>query len=94
MKNITLSAPEPLIEAARQRAQEEHTTLNAEFRTWLASYGQRKQLGAPHSSQKEAAFYAKYMFSGADRWTDAAQRVEPDPVKYPGDGEPTRHGTQ
>ena len=43
MKNITLSAPEPLIEAARKRAHEEHTTLNAEFRTWLASYGQRKQ---------------------------------------------------
>lgn len=42
MKNITLSAPEPLIEAARKRAADEHTTLNAEFRNWLESYGQRK----------------------------------------------------
>jgi hypothetical protein len=42
MKNITLSAPEPLIEAARKRAVEEHTTLNAEFRNWLENYGQRR----------------------------------------------------
>ncbi len=44
MKNITLSAPEPLIEAARKRAADEHTTLNAEFRNWLESYGQRRQV--------------------------------------------------
>lgn len=43
MKNITLSADESLIEAARERAQAEHTTLNAEFRHWLADYAKRKQ---------------------------------------------------
>lgn len=43
MKNITLSADERLIEAARERAQAEHTTLNAEFRRWLADYAKRKQ---------------------------------------------------
>ncbi len=42
MKNITLSADEHLIEAARQRAITEHTTLNEQFRLWLAEYA-RKQ---------------------------------------------------
>ena len=35
MKNITLSADEHLIEAAYQRAAEEHTTLNEQFQLWL-----------------------------------------------------------
>jgi plasmid stability protein len=35
MKNITLSAPEELIEKARQRAANKGTTLNNEFREWL-----------------------------------------------------------
>jgi hypothetical protein len=43
MKNITLSADERLIEAARQRAREEHTTLNEVFRRWLTEYTQRKE---------------------------------------------------
>lgn len=38
MKNITLSADEALIETARERAMEEKTTLNAQFRLWLAEY--------------------------------------------------------
>jgi len=43
MKNITLSADEKLIEAARERARAERTTLNAEFRSWLAGYARRDQ---------------------------------------------------
>jgi hypothetical protein len=43
VKNITLSADERLIEAARQRAQAEHTTLNEAFRRWLADYAQAQQ---------------------------------------------------
>lgn len=43
MKNITLSADERLIEAARERARAEHTTLNAQFRLWLADYARREQ---------------------------------------------------
>ena len=43
MKNITLSADERLIEAARQRAAGERTTLNAKFREWLEDYTQRQQ---------------------------------------------------
>ena len=38
MKNITLSADESVIEAARARAQAEHTTLNEQFRRWLEGY--------------------------------------------------------
>ncbi len=43
MKNITLSADEHLIAAARQRAIAEHTTLNEQFRLWLEDYVRRKQ---------------------------------------------------
>ncbi len=43
MRNITLSADERLIEAARERARAEHTTLNEQFRLWLAEYARREQ---------------------------------------------------
>jgi len=43
MRDIALSADERLIEAARARARAEHTTLNGEFRRWLAEYRGRKQ---------------------------------------------------
>lgn len=43
MKNITLSADEGMIEAARERAREENTTLNEQFRLWLAGYARREQ---------------------------------------------------
>lgn len=48
MKNITLTADDYLIEAARQRASAERTTLNEQFRLWLKSYA------APRSSVDEA----------------------------------------
>ncbi len=38
LRNITLSAEESQIAAARERAREEHTTLNALFREWLEHY--------------------------------------------------------
>ena len=41
LKNVTLSADESLIERARQRAEAENTTLNAEFRRWLVQYADR-----------------------------------------------------
>ena len=43
MKNITLSADENLIEAARCRAAAEHTTLNEQFRVWLAEYARKQE---------------------------------------------------
>lgn len=43
IRNITLSADEKLIVAARERARAEHTTLNEQFRLWLADYARREQ---------------------------------------------------
>jgi hypothetical protein len=43
MKNITLSADERLIEEARAKARQEQTTLNEQFRRWLADYVGRRQ---------------------------------------------------
>ncbi len=42
VKNITLSADEDLIDAARERARADHTTLNEQFRLWLGDYVQRQ----------------------------------------------------
>lgn len=43
VKSMTLSADERLIEAARRRAQAEHTTLDVAFRRWLADSTQAEQ---------------------------------------------------
>ena len=43
VKNITLSAEEILIEAARERARAEHTILNEQFRRWLADYAHTRE---------------------------------------------------
>jgi len=43
VKNVTFSADERLIEAARDRARSEHTTLNEEFRRWLEAYARREE---------------------------------------------------
>ena len=43
MKNVTLSADEALIEAARARARADHTTLNEAFRRWLADYAHQRE---------------------------------------------------
>jgi len=43
MKNITLSADDKLIEAARARARAEQTTLNEQFRRWLEDYVNQQQ---------------------------------------------------
>ena len=46
MRNITLSADGDLIEAARQKAASEHTTLNEQFRLWLADCVGRERRAA------------------------------------------------
>ena len=38
VKNITLSADEKVIEAARKKARAANRTLNEEFRRWLEAY--------------------------------------------------------
>ena len=47
LKNITLSADEQLIAAARKKAHVENTTLNEQFRKWL------EQFTRPISSRQE-----------------------------------------
>ena len=43
MKSITLRADERVIEAARERARAEHTSLNEQFRRWLADYAHARE---------------------------------------------------
>ena len=43
MKRITFSADAALIEAARERARSDHTTLNEAFRVWLAAYVHQRE---------------------------------------------------
>ena len=50
MKNITFSADERLIEAARERARSERSTLNEQFRQWLQAYVGSEQLVATAES--------------------------------------------
>jgi hypothetical protein len=50
LKNITLSAEEQLIEAARAKAQQERTTLNSAFRDWLARYVGRRASAARYEA--------------------------------------------
>jgi hypothetical protein len=52
LKNITLSADDALIEAARARAQSDKTTLNEQFRRWLEAYAQEETEG----ERRAAAF--------------------------------------
>lgn len=43
MRNITFRAEESLIEAARNRARRERSTLNDEFRRWLEQYARGEE---------------------------------------------------
>ena len=44
MRNITLNADEALIDAAREQAKADNSSLNEQFRLWLQQYT-RKQRG-------------------------------------------------
>jgi hypothetical protein len=43
LKNITLSADDQLIARAREEAERNGTTLNAEFRRWLAVFVEQER---------------------------------------------------
>jgi hypothetical protein len=43
LETITFSADRQLIEAARRRASDEHSTLNEQFRQWLEAYAGGEQ---------------------------------------------------
>jgi len=53
MKNITLSADEQLIEAARAQARADNTTLNEQFRLWLADYAKKQRMARYDAVMKE-----------------------------------------
>ena len=54
MKNITLSADDGFIQAARQKAASERTTLNEQFRRWLADYvGHKRQAAEAEHVMRE-----------------------------------------
>jgi len=40
LRNLTLSAAPELIDKARRKAESRKTTLNSEFRIWLAKYSE------------------------------------------------------
>ena len=44
MRKITLNADEESIDAARQRARAENTTLNEQFWRWLADYARPQRM--------------------------------------------------
>ena len=67
MRNITLSADERLIDAARARARRQNTTLNEEFRRWLADYADRDaEAEARHELLERIRAYAR---TGGRKWT-------------------------
>lgn len=57
LKNITFSADPVLIHRARERASEENTTLNAEFRRWLAKYADRVRDGEEYARLMDRLSY-------------------------------------
>lgn len=59
LQNITLSADKVLIERARQRAESQNTTLNAEFRRWLVQYIEYPQTTADLAAIMDQLNYAK-----------------------------------
>jgi hypothetical protein len=59
LKNITLSAEERLIQRARERAERENTTLNEEFRRWLAQYAEKPRNTADFSALMSHLEYAQ-----------------------------------
>lgn len=59
LKNITLSADEELIRKARKKAEEEHTTLNSQFRQWLENYASMGKNSNDYLNLMERLSYAK-----------------------------------
>ena len=67
MKNVTFSADEALIQAARRKAQSANRTLNDEFRAWLEEY-----VGRDEQAARAAAFIdhvSQYASTGGRRFS-------------------------
>lgn len=59
LKNITLSADEMLIARAREEAQKRGTTLNDQFRVWLAAFVEQERVGQGYQKLMERLDYAR-----------------------------------
>jgi hypothetical protein len=62
MKSITFTADERLIEAAREQAAAENTSLNEQFRRWLEQYARKRQ--AARAMETVTRLQAKYSTGG------------------------------
>ncbi len=70
LKNITLSAEETLIEAARARARAEKTTLNEKFRRWLEEYALDEEEGELRAAAfRETMEKLKHVSTGGRKFT-------------------------
>ena len=61
-RNITFTADEDLIEAAREAARSENTTLNEQFRLWLEGYARKRQ--ADRAMETVARIRSQYQMTG------------------------------
>lgn len=62
-RNITFSADEALIEAAREAARSEGTTLNEQFRLWLEGYARKRQ--ADRAMETIQRIRSRYQMTGS-----------------------------
>ncbi len=58
LKNITLTAEEAVINAAREKAKKQNTTLNNEFRRWLNHYNQQDNMASDYQTLMSKLTYA------------------------------------
>ena len=58
LKNITLSADPKIIQKAREKAQRDNTTLNAQFRQWLERYVAANMQAAAYDNLMHSMCYA------------------------------------
>jgi len=59
VKNVTLSADEHLIELARSKAREQHTTLNEAFRRWLVQFTSQQDRAHEYKELMHRLSYVK-----------------------------------
>jgi chromosomal replication initiation ATPase DnaA len=59
LRNITSSADEQRIEAAREQAAADNTTLNDQFRRWLEQYARRRQAARAMGSVDRMRAYVR-----------------------------------
>ncbi|MEA3240391.1 MAG: hypothetical protein U9P37_02260 [Pseudomonadota bacterium] len=54
IRNITLSADEILLKQARQKAEQEKTSINKLFREWIFKYANRDNISCNYESLMES----------------------------------------